>query len=95
MVMKTKFFAGLISSVVLACLWLEWSAVAVVTAACNANSEKKQIVTPVAAKKADAAKIAVLRFASRAHRPDTSQERVEIAVLQLNLSLDKDMPKKK
>lgn len=87
--MKTILFAGLISSVVLACLWLKWSAGG--TAACS----KKKIITPVAAKKIKTYKetIAFLRLRRGTYRLGP-KEQVEIAVLQLNLSLDRDMPKK-
>lgn len=81
LVMKTKIFAGLISSVLLACLWLERSAIATAAGCAEAPA------APPAAQQADA----VLRIMSSTN---SSALEDEVPVLLLNLSLDKELPGK-
>jgi hypothetical protein len=81
LVMKTRIFAGLISSVLLACLWMERSAIATAAGCVEVPA------APVAAQQADA----VLGIMSSM---DSSAPEGEVPVLLLNLSLDKELPKK-
>ena len=79
--MKTKIFAGLISSVLLTCLWMERSAIATAAGCAGAPA------APAAEQQADA----VLRIMSSTN---SSALEDEMPVLLLNLSLDKELPEK-
>ena len=83
--MKTKFFAGLISSFLLTCLWMKQSAVA------TASGSQTKDTAPIAAKKADTTEISILHVVNAANSfaPEN-----EVPVLLLNLSLDKELPGK-
>ena len=79
--MKTRIFAGLISSVLLACLWMERSAIATAAGCVEVPA------APVAAQQTDA----LLRIMSSTN---SSALEDEVPVLLLNLSLDKELPEK-
>lgn len=84
--MKTKIFAGLISSFLLTCMWVEQSAVATA-----AGSWLEGAVPVAAAKKADMAETSFLHVLNAAN---SSEPKDEMPILLLNLSLDKELPKK-